>query len=144
MLENTKYLFAHNSPRTQTCIQHLVNQNRFEWDLIPPHSSFGVHVPAVSESLPSRQRWVARPCSRGGKQRRGNFIEMAEGATTLKGLRAQMGKLKTGKKNFIKCGAEFCHRAEFSLCNLCRQVAPAAGFLLERVVTAASSRGYRR
>lgn len=75
-----------------------MNQNRFEWELTPPHSIFGVHVPAVSEFLPSRQRWVARPCSRGGKQRRGNFIEMAEGATTLKGLRAQMGKLKTEKK----------------------------------------------
>lgn len=32
------------------------------------------------------------------KQRRGNFIEMAEGATTLKGLRAQMGKIKTEQK----------------------------------------------
>lgn len=47
----------------------------------------------------------------GGKRRRGNFREMAEGATTLKGLRAQMGKLK----NESSAMPSLCDTVEFSL-----------------------------
>lgn len=53
-----------------------------------------VHVPAVSESY--RLLCVTRSCFREKKKQKKtekeNFTEMAEGAATLKGLRAQMGK----------------------------------------------------
>lgn len=50
----------------------------------------------MSESLPDND--VLRAPALEKKTEKGNFIEMAEGATTLKGLRAQMGK-----ENFGRC-----------------------------------------
>lgn len=35
------------------------------------------------------------------KTEKENFIEMAEGATTLKGLRAQMGKKNLGSRGYL-------------------------------------------
>lgn len=46
-------------------------------------------------------RWATRSCFR-KKTQKENFIEMAEGATTLKGLRAQMGK-KTVWQSCLFC-----------------------------------------
>lgn len=55
---------------------------------------------------------------------------MAEGATTLKGLRAQMGKKMTAWHFIFTPGC--VTKTQLSLRNLCRQLPPAG--LFERVV----------
>lgn len=52
----------------------------------------------VSEFLPDND--VYAPLLQ-KKTEKGNFIEMAEGATTIKGLRAQMGKKNLGSRRYF-------------------------------------------
>lgn len=111
----------------------VVSGNSSEWDLLTHHSIFDVHVPAVSESY--RLRCFARPCFR-KKQRRKNFREMAEGATTLKGLRAQMGK-KLLELDFIF--AEVVSQDVVSLCNVVLQLPPLTGWFERRPAFLASN-----
>lgn len=57
------------------------------------HSIFVVHVPVVSVFVPpGPDNDVFRAPAFEKNREKGNLIEMAEGATTLKGLRAQIGK----------------------------------------------------
>ena len=69
--------------------------NESEWDLFhPTNPIFDVHVPAVSS--PTGCDVLRAPALE--KTEKENFTEMAEGATTLKGLRAQMGKKTLGSR----------------------------------------------
>lgn len=83
--------------------------NGSEWDLYSSHSLFDVHVPVVSESLPDDDvlRASALEKKKKKKTEKGNFVEMAEGATTLKGLRAQMGKKNLGSRGYLS--SQLCH-----------------------------------
>lgn len=68
-------------------------ETRSEWDLYTSHPLFGVHVPVRVRVLSSRpDNDALRAPAFEKNTQKGNLIEMAEGATTLKGLRAQMGK----------------------------------------------------
>lgn len=81
-----------------TCLTLLLSPNfQFfdalsEWDLLAPRPICAVHVPAVSVSASRPDNDVLRAPAFEKNTEKGNLIEMAEGATTLKGLRAQMGK----------------------------------------------------
>lgn len=101
MVNNLKYSWpclqtSHIKQQRFECFATLlsVSWNGSEWDLFHPHPVSGVHVPAVSS--PAGCDVLRAPALE--KTEKENFTEMAEGTTTLKGLRAQMGKKTLGRR----------------------------------------------
>lgn len=62
---------------------------------------------------------------------------MAEGATTLKGLRAQMGKKNLDIRGFLS--SQMCLIENLSLCDVCWQLPPLLTRVFERIITRRAS-----